>query len=95
VMPTGYDQTLGVVDDSELVVDDPSSASPVVGGAEPRSEEQQRADARKRTGGGAGTVNLYVTVQRATDAEAIKLARRVKALLESDDELVTAGDGKF
>ena len=95
VMPTGYDQTLGVVDDSELVVDDPSSASPVVGGAEPRSEEQQRADARKRTGGGAGTVNLYVTVQRATDAEAIKLARRVKAILESNDELVTAGDGKF
>jgi hypothetical protein len=92
--PNADDETFNVVDDTQggIVLDDPSSVTVTRG--EPPTEEEQRARARKKTGG-PGTVNLYVTVQRATDAEAIKLARRVKAILESNDELVAAGDGKF
>jgi predicted RND superfamily exporter protein len=86
-----YDTGGTVVDDSQrIVLDDPSSSTK----GEPSTEEQRREAMRRKTGG-TGTVNLYVTVQRATDAEAIRLAKKVKMLLDSDSELVSAGDGKF
>lgn len=45
---------------------------------------------------GEGTiVNIYLTVQKASDQEAIWFAGRVKRLMEADDELVSIGTGRF
>jgi hypothetical protein len=46
-------------------------------------------------GSGGNTVNIYLTIQRATDAEAARFARRVKHEIESDRELMNVGSGRF
>lgn len=46
-----------------------------------------------RGGGGGTTVNINLTVQRATDQEAIYFANKVKRLIDSDAELHAIGQG--
>jgi hypothetical protein len=42
-------------------------------------------------GTGAQTVNITLKIEKASDAEAIALAKRVKALLEKDSTVSTIG----
>lgn len=50
--------------------------------------------ASSRRGDGT-TVNIYLTVQKASDSEAIYFANRVKRILDSDEELLAIGTGRF
>lgn len=50
-------------------------------------------------GGGRGAkhveVNINLTIQRATDVEATRFARRVKGIIDNDAELMAIGRGRF
>jgi hypothetical protein len=48
----------------------------------------------RRDRGGA-EVNIYLTVQNASDHEAVQFANRVKRIIDSDDELFQIGAGRF
>jgi hypothetical protein len=48
-----------------------------------------------RGSGGSPQVVINLSIQRASEREAIWLAGRVKGLIESDDELVSIGAGRF
>jgi hypothetical protein len=48
-----------------------------------------------KTGGEGTTVNIYLTVQQASDQEALRFAGRVKRIIDDDRELLTIGSGKF
>jgi hypothetical protein len=47
------------------------------------------------SGGGGANVTINVTVQRASDAEAMRFAREVKRIIERDQEMSTLGLGQL
>lgn len=52
-----------------------------------------RTSPKKRDGD--TTVNIYLTVQQASDQEAMMFASRVKRIMEDDNELLSIGSGRF
>lgn len=52
----------------------------------------QRATSKTNNG---TTVNIHLTVQKATDQEAIQFAYRVKRIIENDRELLAIGSGRL
>jgi len=48
-----------------------------------------------KKGGEGTTVNIYLTVQRASDQEAVQFAHKVKRLIDDDQELLSIGSGRF
>jgi hypothetical protein len=50
---------------------------------------------RATSKGGGATVNIYLTIQRATDQEAMQFAGRVRRIIENDNELLAIGSGRF
>ena len=51
--------------------------------------------ATSNSGGSGATVNIYLTIQKASDQEAMQFATKVKRLIENDRELMSIGSGRL
>jgi hypothetical protein len=60
-----------------------------------RTELRKGSTKNKQNGSGGGGVTINLTLQRATETEAIQFAKRVKSYLDEDDELESIGSGSI